>query len=235
MKPPSLRGWIAGALRFSGNRRSLADCAGVALPSFAAREADRRVHDRPIYRRDREPVRSGLVLRARHHSGILSRGSRFCRWRSSTASGSFAASAQPQLARLVRLAFVWIAMPLLFFSFAGTKLPNYIALEFPALALITALYFEAVVRQGWNAFRRHFGGDRAGDDRRARARDCGLFAQQPSHRRDRRCRPAAARDGDCDLRRLVADRAARRSREERAACAVRTRARRDRSRLTSLP
>ncbi len=39
-------------------------------------------------------------------------------------------------------------MPLLFFSFARTKLPNYVALEFPALAIITALYFEAVVRKG---------------------------------------------------------------------------------------
>ena len=51
-------------------------------------------------------------------------------------------------ARLVRLGFCWILMPLIFFSFARTKLPNYIALEFPALALITALYFEAVVRKG---------------------------------------------------------------------------------------
>ena len=53
-----------------------------------------------------------------------------------------------QLARLVRLGFVWIVMPLLFFSLARTKLPNYVALELPALALITALYFEAVVRKG---------------------------------------------------------------------------------------
>jgi 4-amino-4-deoxy-L-arabinose transferase-like glycosyltransferase len=59
-----------------------------------------------------------------------------------------AASQDPGSLRLVRLAFAWIVMPLLFFSFAGTKLPNYIALEFPALALITALYFEAVVRRG---------------------------------------------------------------------------------------
>ncbi|MFY9883332.1 MAG: glycosyltransferase family 39 protein [Candidatus Cybelea sp.] len=57
-------------------------------------------------------------------------------------------SQTPQLARLVRLAFVWIAIPLLFFSFARTKLPNYVALGFPALALITALYFDAVVRKG---------------------------------------------------------------------------------------
>jgi 4-amino-4-deoxy-L-arabinose transferase-like glycosyltransferase len=54
----------------------------------------------------------------------------------------------PKLARLVRLAFVWIVAPLLFFSFARTKLPNYIALEFPALALMTALYFEGVARKG---------------------------------------------------------------------------------------
>jgi 4-amino-4-deoxy-L-arabinose transferase-like glycosyltransferase len=53
-----------------------------------------------------------------------------------------------QLARLVRLGFCWIVMPLLFFSFARTKLPNYVALEFPALALITALYFEGLVRRG---------------------------------------------------------------------------------------
>ncbi|MBV8147635.1 MAG: glycosyltransferase family 39 protein [Candidatus Eremiobacteraeota bacterium] len=49
---------------------------------------------------------------------------------------------------LFRLAFVWSVAPLLFFSFAGTKLPNYLALEFPALALLTALYFDSVVRRG---------------------------------------------------------------------------------------
>lgn len=53
-----------------------------------------------------------------------------------------------QIARLVRLGVVWIVVPLLFFSFARTKLPNYVALEFPALALLTALYFEALVRKG---------------------------------------------------------------------------------------
>ncbi len=56
----------------------------------------------------------------------------------------------PNIARLWRLAFAWIVMPLLFFSFARTKLPNYVALEFPALALVTALYFEAVVKRGWS-------------------------------------------------------------------------------------
>jgi 4-amino-4-deoxy-L-arabinose transferase-like glycosyltransferase len=57
-------------------------------------------------------------------------------------------SQEPRLARLARLAFVWMIVPLLFFSFAQTKLPNYIALEFPALAIMTALYFEGVVRKG---------------------------------------------------------------------------------------
>ena len=54
----------------------------------------------------------------------------------------------PRLTRLVRLATTWSLVPLLFFSFALTKLPNYLALEFPALALLTALYFEGVVRRG---------------------------------------------------------------------------------------
>ncbi|MEO9169691.1 MAG: glycosyltransferase family 39 protein [Candidatus Baltobacteraceae bacterium] len=54
----------------------------------------------------------------------------------------------PNLARLWRLAFTWALLPLLFFSVAKTKLPNYVALEFPALALITALYLDGVVRRG---------------------------------------------------------------------------------------
>ncbi len=54
----------------------------------------------------------------------------------------------PNLARLWRLAFTWIIVPLLFFSFAQTKLPNYIALEVPALALVVALCFDAAVKKG---------------------------------------------------------------------------------------
>lgn len=50
-------------------------------------------------------------------------------------------------AQLLRLAFVWTALPFLFFSFAKTKLPNYIALEFPAPALLVALYFDDAVRR----------------------------------------------------------------------------------------
>jgi len=49
---------------------------------------------------------------------------------------------------LWRLGFVWIVAPLLFFSFASTKLPNYVALELPGLALVTGLYFDAVARKG---------------------------------------------------------------------------------------
>lgn len=53
-----------------------------------------------------------------------------------------------KVARLVRLSFTWIVVPFIFFSFARTKLPNYVALELPALALLIALYFEAVTRRG---------------------------------------------------------------------------------------
>jgi 4-amino-4-deoxy-L-arabinose transferase-like glycosyltransferase len=58
------------------------------------------------------------------------------------------ATTSPNIARLWRLAFTWIVVPLVFFSFAKTKLPNYIALELPALALIVALYFNAAVLKG---------------------------------------------------------------------------------------
>jgi len=46
---------------------------------------------------------------------------------------------------LVRLALVWAVVPFVFFSFAHTKLPNYIALELPALAILVGLWFDAVV------------------------------------------------------------------------------------------
>jgi 4-amino-4-deoxy-L-arabinose transferase-like glycosyltransferase len=55
-------------------------------------------------------------------------------WREARASdGAFA-----------RLALVWIVVPFLFFSFANTKLPNYVALILPALAIVVALWFERV-------------------------------------------------------------------------------------------
>ncbi|MBV9403249.1 MAG: glycosyltransferase family 39 protein [Candidatus Eremiobacteraeota bacterium] len=46
---------------------------------------------------------------------------------------------------LLRLSVAWIVMPLVFFSLAKTKLPNYIALAFPPLALLVALYFDSAV------------------------------------------------------------------------------------------
>lgn len=49
--------------------------------------------------------------------------------------------------RWVRLALCWLVLPFAFFSFAQTKLPNYIALELPAPAILTGLYlYEAVQR-----------------------------------------------------------------------------------------
>jgi hypothetical protein len=45
---------------------------------------------------------------------------------------------------LARLALVWAVVPFVFFSLAKTKLPNYIALEFPALAIIVAVWFDRV-------------------------------------------------------------------------------------------
>lgn len=47
---------------------------------------------------------------------------------------------------LVRLSIVWTALPLLFFSAAQTKLPNYVALIFPALAIVTGIWFDRVSR-----------------------------------------------------------------------------------------
>ncbi|GAC1549088.1 MAG: glycosyltransferase family 39 protein [Candidatus Velthaea sp.] len=45
---------------------------------------------------------------------------------------------------LARLAIVWTILPFIFFSLAQTKLPNYIALEFPALAIVVALWLERI-------------------------------------------------------------------------------------------
>jgi 4-amino-4-deoxy-L-arabinose transferase-like glycosyltransferase len=52
---------------------------------------------------------------------------------------------QRSVKQMVRLAFTWIVVPFVFFSFANTKLPNYIALELPAFAVLVALYFDSVV------------------------------------------------------------------------------------------
>jgi 4-amino-4-deoxy-L-arabinose transferase-like glycosyltransferase len=47
---------------------------------------------------------------------------------------------------LARLAVVWTVLPFLFFSAAQTKLPNYIALIFPALAILVGAWFAQISR-----------------------------------------------------------------------------------------
>jgi len=46
---------------------------------------------------------------------------------------------------LARLCLCWAVLPLCFFSFAQTKLPNYVALELPALAILVAVWFDRIV------------------------------------------------------------------------------------------
>jgi 4-amino-4-deoxy-L-arabinose transferase-like glycosyltransferase len=53
--------------------------------------------------------------------------------------------AQGRDGAFARLAIVWLIVPVVFFSFAQTKLPNYVALVFPALAIVVALWFERIV------------------------------------------------------------------------------------------
>jgi 4-amino-4-deoxy-L-arabinose transferase-like glycosyltransferase len=49
---------------------------------------------------------------------------------------------------LARLVVVWAVLPFLFFSLAKTKLPNYIALEFPAFAICVGLWFDGIAARG---------------------------------------------------------------------------------------
>ncbi|MBC5822373.1 MAG: glycosyltransferase family 39 protein [Candidatus Eremiobacteraeota bacterium] len=48
---------------------------------------------------------------------------------------------------VARLALAWSIVPFVFFSFASTKLPNYIALELPAFAILVAVWFDRVVER----------------------------------------------------------------------------------------
>jgi uncharacterized membrane protein len=59
--------------------------------------------------------------------------------------GAFRTARDSNDGSLARFALAWAIVPLLFFSFAQTKLPNYIALELPALAILVALWFDAIV------------------------------------------------------------------------------------------
>jgi len=67
------------------------------------------------------------------------------------AAGAVIDEARMRAGSLERLALTWTVVPLIFFSLAQTKLPNYIALILPALAIIVALWFErdfGAVEQG---------------------------------------------------------------------------------------
>lgn len=46
-----------------------------------------------------------------------------------------------------RLCLCWAIVPFIFFSLAQTKLPNYIALQLPAFAIMIAIWFDDVVRR----------------------------------------------------------------------------------------
>jgi 4-amino-4-deoxy-L-arabinose transferase-like glycosyltransferase len=48
---------------------------------------------------------------------------------------------------LARLALVWAVVPFCFFSFAQTKLPNYVALELAAFAILVGLWFDRAVER----------------------------------------------------------------------------------------
>lgn len=58
-----------------------------------------------------------------------------------------AAPENVQAQQWLRLAFCWLLLPFLFFSFAQTKLPNYIALELAAPALLVGLYLDQAVEK----------------------------------------------------------------------------------------
>jgi 4-amino-4-deoxy-L-arabinose transferase-like glycosyltransferase len=58
------------------------------------------------------------------------------------ASGRVIDAARTREGSFERLALVWTIVPLLFFSVAQTKLPNYIALMLPALAIVVGLWFD---------------------------------------------------------------------------------------------
>ena len=57
-------------------------------------------------------------------------------------------TARTRAGSLERLAFMWAGVPLVFFSIAQTKLPNYIALMMPALAILVALWFDRLPDAG---------------------------------------------------------------------------------------
>ena len=70
----------------------------------------------------------------------------FCPWVAflfPAARAAFDRTHAPQ-GSLERLTLCWAVTPFLFFSIAQTKLPNYIALELPALAILVGLWFDQI-------------------------------------------------------------------------------------------
>jgi 4-amino-4-deoxy-L-arabinose transferase-like glycosyltransferase len=53
----------------------------------------------------------------------------------------------PQRASLLRLGVVWTLVPTIFFSFAKTKLPNYLAVALPGTALLCGVWLDDAVRR----------------------------------------------------------------------------------------
>ena len=52
-----------------------------------------------------------------------------------------------EIRQWLRLAICWLIVPFVFFSCAQTKLPNYLALELPAPAILAALYLDDAVQR----------------------------------------------------------------------------------------
>ncbi|GAC1542462.1 MAG: glycosyltransferase family 39 protein [Vulcanimicrobiaceae bacterium] len=68
-------------------------------------------------------------------------------WRDARAPRPRSAAPARDDGDFARLALVWAVVPFVFFSLAKTKLPNYIALELPAFAVLVALWFDRVVER----------------------------------------------------------------------------------------
>lgn len=60
---------------------------------------------------------------------------------------SIRAARDPAAGAPARLCLSWAVIPFVFFSLAQTKLPNYIALQLPAFAIMIAIWFDEIVRR----------------------------------------------------------------------------------------
>ncbi len=141
---PSWRGWAGGAVLF----------AAVMLPWFAALTARSGVH--AVIELIGHYTVGRYTGTIENQSGpawyyvpvfILA----FFPWIAFFPSSLAYAFAQlrrsDDAARWVRLSLCWLVLPFLFFSFAQTKLPNYIALALPAPAILAGLYLDEAVQR----------------------------------------------------------------------------------------